>query len=467
MPICLESATMEQSQAGIALSVLPQTFRDAISVVRSAGQKYLWIDSLCIIQDSSEDWAREAMQMGSIYDGAWCTIAATRARDSTEGCFVARDPRLLRPCTYEPPPDLRSPKLGNGPVYIVNSSLWISNVDKAPLNSRAWVIQERLLSPRIIHFGAQQVFWECQELAACESFPAGLPEDIIEQVPQMPTRSFNSFKRLLAPFPDVVRGAIPPPFLAYEAWCEIIAGYTKCGLTQSKDKLVAIAGIAKRLQPYLNDAPCAGFWRKSLAHGLAWTWARGGQLYRPDTIRAPSWSWASVEGPVEFNLHKRWNVTVEVVSCDAPTKDGSGFGELEVGNAHLTLRGQLQPVQWERQETMPFMISGVSTMITPWTPKIGRVEFPWWDITWDNGRPTTDGLDEPLRNTLFVVPLGWSDNTGPRQGVRVVGLLLQKQNSSVGGAWYERVGLLNVVREKRHPDLDALFRGSFYSFSLK
>lgn len=244
MPICLESGTIGQLKSGIPLSALPRSFRDAISVVRSMGQNYIWIDSLCIIQDSAGDWTREGMQMGSIYDNAWCCIVASHAHNSTEGCFVTRDSRLLQPCVYDPPPTLRSPKYGNRPLHLVSVSLWKDNVDGAPLNSRAWVVQERLLSSRIVHFGAEQVFWECQELAACESFPAGLPRQIIEQVPGMPVRSFNTFKSLLSPFPGAgaavppsaltslsVRDAAPDPALAYETWCEIVAGYTQCSLT--------------------------------------------------------------------------------------------------------------------------------------------------------------------------------------------------------------------------------------------
>ncbi|RYP70250.1 hypothetical protein DL771_005553 [Monosporascus sp. 5C6A] len=496
MPVRLELGTTEQLEAGIAVSALPQTFRDAISVVQSLGQIYLWIDTLCIIQDSAEDWEREGMQMDSIYDNAWCTLAASHAHDSTEGLFVARDRRLLALCSYDLPPDLRTDKhSSSGRVYLVDARLWADNIDDAPLYSRGWVVQERLLSPRTVHFGAEQVFWECPELAACESFPAGLPYPPSSHRVVRPTPDFNAFKRLLSPFPGL-EAAKPPPFLtpngwgkmvagyvkrlvspmldvgdgappesfAYETWCKIVASYTECNLSQEKDKLVAISGVAKRLQPYLDDVPCAGLWRKSLSHGLTWTSDEGGQLYRPKAYRAPSWSWASVEGPVQFMLGVDWHPRIDVVCCDAPTKDGSGFGEVKYG--HLTLRGHLQPVRWGNGSEMLSSASGRQERKSVWIPEIGDTPFPYWDINWD-ARHRHDDMDEPLRNSMFIAPLGWAENVNPSQEDRAIGLLLRKQTQSPSEHWYERVGVLNVRRKKDHRDLYTLFRADPCLFEVR
>ncbi|KAM4057166.1 heterokaryon incompatibility protein [Hirsutella rhossiliensis] len=231
---------MRVLKEGIPITKLQRTFADAILATRSIGLKYLWIDTLCIIQgsddDAKDDWRTEAMHMGDIYENSLCTIAATHAANSTVGCFIERDPRLLKHCKHYPPVALR---LGNhSQVYILDEELWES-VSMGPVNSRAWVIQERLLSPRIVHFCAQQLFWECAELGACESFPAGLPAQFMEQPPSGAKIPVNEFKALLTLSLSPEESS---PSEAYRHWTRIVAKYSQCGLTYVTDKLIALTG---------------------------------------------------------------------------------------------------------------------------------------------------------------------------------------------------------------------------------
>jgi hypothetical protein len=115
-----------------------------VTVVRQLGQKYIWIDSLCIIQDSVDDWRAECGRMTDVYANSWCNIAATAASNGNEGCFQDRDPMALGLCSvtsewtdYE-----------NRTFYLHDTNLWDEGFTHAPLNLRAWVLQERLLSPR-------------------------------------------------------------------------------------------------------------------------------------------------------------------------------------------------------------------------------------------------------------------------------------------------------------------------------
>ncbi|KAL2070179.1 hypothetical protein VTL71DRAFT_13205 [Oculimacula yallundae] len=148
---------------------LTKTFRDAINVARRLDSHYLWIDSLCIIQDCSEDWERESASMGEVYRRCICNISATVASDGSDSLFVERNPYSIPKFMVE---------IGwshhRTSYSFARSDIWELGVINSNLNRRGWVIQERLLSPRTISFGSQ-IFWECHELEACETWPDGLP----------------------------------------------------------------------------------------------------------------------------------------------------------------------------------------------------------------------------------------------------------------------------------------------------
>ncbi len=161
----LKMANLNQLIECIDIAELPKTFQDAIQISRRLDIRFLWIDSLCIIQDSKEDWLKESVIMGDIYQHAYCNIAATAAPDGRTGCFLERNPLLAQPfrVRIDSYPGPRS----NSSVYsLAPQVFWEQGLLQAPLLQRAWVVQERTLSPRVIHFGKDQLFWECQELVS-------------------------------------------------------------------------------------------------------------------------------------------------------------------------------------------------------------------------------------------------------------------------------------------------------------
>ncbi|KAF8849290.1 HET-domain-containing protein, partial [Acephala macrosclerotiorum] len=138
------------------LDHLPKAFWDAIVVSKMLGVKYIWTESLCIIQDSLSDWQREASLMSQVYSIGFCNISTTSVSDSTQRLFFARDPVKIRPVRFQACiGGMRSP------------------VTFAPLNKRAWVCQKRILSKRNLHFSDGEIFWERRELLAPETFPNG------------------------------------------------------------------------------------------------------------------------------------------------------------------------------------------------------------------------------------------------------------------------------------------------------
>jgi Heterokaryon incompatibility protein (HET) len=164
----LTMANIHQFTESIDISELPKTFQDAVTITRRFGIRFLWIDSLCIIQDSTKDWAIESSGMGDIYKNSLCNIAATAAPDGRTGCFLERNPLLARTCRVSIE-SLPGPVPNSGLYDLVPQRFWEHGVTGAPLHQRAWVVQERTLAPRVIHFGKTQLFWECHELVSAHS----------------------------------------------------------------------------------------------------------------------------------------------------------------------------------------------------------------------------------------------------------------------------------------------------------
>src|ERR1700712_4686371 len=152
-------ATLAARMQGFSMEMLPKTFQDAILISRSIGVRYIWIDSICIVQDSSADWEQESARMADIYSNAFLTIAATASPDSQTGCLFRREQHQAITFTYAPLSD----PAAIGHIFVnASQKFLIDPLRKYPLNRRAWAFQERLLSRRILHFAPEQLFWDCQ-----------------------------------------------------------------------------------------------------------------------------------------------------------------------------------------------------------------------------------------------------------------------------------------------------------------
>ncbi|KAF4978809.1 hypothetical protein FZEAL_4876 [Fusarium zealandicum] len=316
----------------IPIARLPQTFRDAIQVVKSLGIKYIWIDSLCIIQNSNDDWQREARTMLKVYQHAQCNIAASHSANSFGGLFRNRNPGLLGSVL-----DIDNGKL-KGRFHLVDQGYFGQEVDDAPLNRRSWVAQERLLSPRIIHFAPEQVIWDCAELTACES----LPHD-----PKVwckygaPGRKFGCKQNSeFTTTPKTVQGSLG-------RWARIVNTYSACGLTVLGDKLMAIFGVAENLRNELGLEYCAGLWQHKMEIQLAWFVLEHQTNRSPRNDLAPSWSWLSINGAVDMqqiDLYLGYDIKplVSITEVDLRRETGDARCEKIVG--FLRMRCSLNPV---------------------------------------------------------------------------------------------------------------------------
>jgi hypothetical protein len=157
---CTFANNISERCGRIDFDELAETFQDAVTVTRKLGKRYLWIDSLCIIQGDREDWEREAKLMETVFSTAYCTIAATSAKGPTVGFLGGRP---VRQC-------IRVPNASKNVLYFCETvDNFRGDVEEGILNQRGWVFQERALSRRIIHFSDNQTYFECGQGIHCET----------------------------------------------------------------------------------------------------------------------------------------------------------------------------------------------------------------------------------------------------------------------------------------------------------
>lgn len=295
VPFMLTRDSAAALYRGVCTKALPKTFRDAICVAFSLDLQYLWIDSLCIYQDDEEDWQRQAGQMDHVYKSAFVTIAATAGANSEHGLFQKRDAAFIRP------PVVATQWDQSQPLLILFAWQLHRELDMAPLNQRGWVLQERLLSRRIIHFTGDQVLLECWKGITSETFPKGLPG----------TNGFPGVASLGQPI------YTPPPKLwisdsasvknhrvyDHKFWSESTRDYTARNLSKDTDKLVAIAGLAKIWAEITGHRYVAGMWEPGLVPHLPWMLGDNNRNIKSKPRKchkyiAPSWSWIAWTGRI-------------------------------------------------------------------------------------------------------------------------------------------------------------------------
>lgn len=221
-------------KAGIPFAALPRTFRDAISVARELSIGYIWIDSLCIIQDSPEDWKNESARMAAVYSNPYLNIAATGASDSSEAFLSSCSPNYgSTPChsagiSREGGREgdevlvratLKSVhQLYSTPTKNITLNPESVEMFEAPLLDRAWVFQERYLAPRTLHFYSTELIMECRSGLRCEC--TGL-----DTFSSNPLRNFED--------------------ISFISWYRVVEEFSKLELTYQSDRLEALMGVAK------------------------------------------------------------------------------------------------------------------------------------------------------------------------------------------------------------------------------
>lgn len=279
------------------------------------GIRYLWIDALCILQDDQDDWLKQSSQMGSIFKNSLLTIAIHSAKNSSESFLWRRHvPELLK---IQPRRD-KNGELSSfyTRIPMLSDSAVTGRLRDSQISHRAWALQELCLSPLILHFVEDHMVWECSHQPVA--------------VGEQPTRTPASIMRFAAS--DSSR-----------QWLRMIELFSTCEMTKSCDKLPAIAGIAN-VWPILHASPQAdayhyGIFESNVCKSLLWLIKDKCVIRR--TGRAPSWSWASVDGEVQFVLLYYSNTTVQSRSDIQVIS----FNHRERRNGEGRLIGELGPMQ--------------------------------------------------------------------------------------------------------------------------
>jgi hypothetical protein len=430
---------------GISVAGLPKIFQEAIFASRQLGVQYLWIDSLCIIQDKDDlaDWKHEASLMSKVYSHSHCNLSASDTDENANTLFKHREAHDVRSVYVQ----LCTTGFDNGADSVICEltcpDLWEVNVSRCPIQKRGWVYQERVLAPRIIHFGCNQLFWECREQRLCEQYPHGLSRTI-NDYPGLTFKQLMDFGRMsldLGP-QDLYPCSINRNHASFRIWADVVEEYTRTSLTNPTDKLIAISGIAKSFANATGQTYVAGMWRESLGYALLWkqpdcaAYNVDGTLFpQPTTWRAPSWSWASVEGPVECMGMYRDHLLISVqdVVLTHATEDKMGL----LTGGWLDLRGALKPMRASHDgdissSTAGWRITDLGVQLKALLGQLLYLDFRYLD-------PSAFGGDK-TKVDLFYIPTTWSK--GPRNWcVELLLLRVTDHNKSL----FERVGIARIA----------------------
>lgn len=307
-PLTTTRDNLQDHLVSIPWDKIPILYQDTIRLAWRYQIEFVWIDSLCVLQGDDEDWAREAGRMCDVYGNAWLTVAATSIRGchesilnnpldaDTADSFLPSQRMIHWEGKYGAARGLhwvvlpqsvqslvcRYFKLESGEQETLFQETW-------PLLTRAWAFQERILSPRVMHFATPELWLECREEVCCE-------------------RSWR-----LDPGPSqiglgrrvqetLLEGG---PIELEVQWQSLVEEYTRLLLTKEQDRLPALSGLAERFSQAMGSDPeyLAGLWRPSFPEG--WAWYKVSTTEETSESRIirrmmPSWSWAAVSGPVKF-----------------------------------------------------------------------------------------------------------------------------------------------------------------------
>lgn len=455
--------TIHDRMRGLNTSKLPPSFNDVFQVAAKIGISYVWIDSLCILQDGDkEDWNHEAARMSQVYQNACVTLAiAVPPTEPHLGLFRRGDPSGVLSerffCPLEDGPDQE--------VVVMKAQQ--EAYGSSPLVPRGWCFQEREISQRLIHYTETQVLWECRTVRASEGLPNGAP-----------TQKKWPVGRGLGAWPGRMLDIDLSNEAVNRAWHQAVEDYSARDLIEPTDKLPALAGLAAavhgRYKEPTTSRYLAGLWQDDFRQSLAWRradipwWLVASSIAkRYTTYVAPTWSWASVTAPVsyvnvyepthwfkshpkhvsEFRSGKRprgygehdrifgqrdsdAKYVLRVLDVSVQTSTTDPFGAISEAGAVLRCIAGLMPV--EIPCPLDASKAEISHLPSKHLPAGEENAHIWFDVPFE--RSDLEG-----REDLFYIPLGLRSCCDPGLVVEPTGL---KENE------FRRVGLFSRIERE-------------------
>jgi len=434
----LTTANLEAYKRCLPVDKLSRTIRDAVTVTRALGFRFLWVDALCIIQDSDADKKSQLPLMGSIYQDSTITLAAAVGDHADAGLFAIRDPHAWRPCP------VYKESRPNGESLQIYAQLPRDDLYDTPLDTRAWIFQEEILARRTLKFTPKGLRWSCASFCMAEATPG------IGLHPR--ARPHHNFREWLSRpdwKPDWAE-ALDPRRRYFEDWYEAVANFTQRGIKFSSDRLPAMAGLATRVGELRGYTYLQGLWKEDLEFGLLWFVSkpgprgdflseilRGSEYYRvapasgslsaanlvargggttqkwPDTSadfmsdapkprvpsnyprdllvlrvalgdevlhNLPSWTWARLSDPIEFlytirGLNASGKPMAQCLEVGAAPKENAYLGD---PSGYVVLKGALQTVVVRPCEIRN---AGPSVANGRWTAQLLRVSWEFGQLT--------------------------------------------------------------------------------------
>jgi hypothetical protein len=330
--LTLTESNVAQMYDEIEWDSLPALFQDSIRITRQLGLRFLWIDSLCIMQDSKPDWETESARMSSIYENAYLVCSPVESAHSNVKCLLPR-PKKLRLSyhnttgkefklyarkiqNHHPCPEQNSPA---NPI--------------GPLIDRAWALQESVLATRILHFTSTELIFECRSAVSCECRPS---------VSYKPTTPGLFAKSLSCKSKSGL----------YSAWHQIVNQFVLRNISHLSDRLPAISGMAKKFEEVSKSKYLAGIWQDNLAFDMLWSSApfleNPHVATRTSVYRAPSFSWASVETQVHYEKRDdeiEFSPLIKMIKAESISSGLNPLGEVTGGyiilHAQKVIQGTL------------------------------------------------------------------------------------------------------------------------------
>lgn len=344
-PLVTIGATISTLMQSVPMDDLPQTLKDAITVARKLGICYLWADVLCIIQDDSADKTEQISKIPSIFTNSHVTICAASAVSCTSG-FLNRSPDDFEP--FELP--FRCPGSTGKAGALIFQWAPFDYYGFDPIYRRAWTLEERILSPRVLCYTSSGIFWQCQSGHYLIGQGVRAPDGdvIIGGRPSYTERLENTFfQKEIESLPGKESLEV-----LLKLWSDLVHDYSARSVTDHKDRLRAISGLAARFQTLFSDTYTykAGLWHGSseghvgkslLLSQLLWR-ESSGPLRNPRDDKIPTWSWASAQNFINWDLltgitaAPLRDVPGSVIDCTVhPLSLKNPFGQVDSGSVML------------------------------------------------------------------------------------------------------------------------------------